>query len=100
MTVHMKFQDYHVRHRWKLRDFQVNMEKTMNKFGVKCRPYPGKNSTIGEVVEWFDREIKALPAVIVKANKNLIFCCVAGVLWMLFENGCGHVEGLQTIMAS
>jgi hypothetical protein len=80
MTIHMKFQDYRVRHRRKLHDFRVNLEKAVNEFGVKCLSYPGKNSTIGEVVEWFDEEIKALPATIAKANKNFICYCVAWVI--------------------
>lgn len=87
-------------HRKKLHDFKVNLEKAVNEFGVKCLPYLEKNSTIGEVVGWFDKEIKVLSAAIAKANKNFICYCVAGVLRMLYENVCGHVEGLQTIMAS
>jgi hypothetical protein len=93
-TIRTKFQDYRVCHRKKLHEFQTNLEKEVNKLGVKCLLYPVKNSTIGEVVGWLDKEIKPLPAAIVKANKNFICYCVVGVLRMLYENGCNHVEGL------
>jgi hypothetical protein len=61
---------------------------------------PRKNSTIGEVIGWFDKEIQTLPTAIMKANKNFLCYCIAGVLRLLYENGCSHVEELQTIMNS
>jgi hypothetical protein len=97
-AIRTRFQNYRVCHRKKLCDFQINLGKAVNEFGVRCIPYPEKNSTIGEVVGWFDKEINVLPAAIAKVNKNFVCYVVAGVLWMLHENGCGHVEGLQTIM--
>jgi hypothetical protein len=99
-TIHTKFQDYRVHHRNKLHEFRTNLEKAVNKFGVKCLPYQGENSPINEVVGWFDRETQALSTAIVKANKNFVCYCIAGVPRMLYENGCGHVEGLQTVMTS
>jgi hypothetical protein len=70
----------------------------MNEFDIGCLPYPGKKSTIGGIIEWFDNEIKALPATIVKANKKIVCYAIIGVLRMLYDNGCDHIEGLQTIM--
>jgi hypothetical protein len=95
-----KFEDYRVRHRKKLHGFQINLEKVVNEFGVKCLPYPGENNTIGEVVGLFDEENKALPTAIAKENKNSVYYCLVGILQMLYEIGCGHVEGLQAVMAS
>jgi hypothetical protein len=69
-TVHKTFQDYRVRHHKKLCEFWVNLEKEVNENGVRCLPYPGKNSTIGKVVEWFDKEIQVLSVVIARAKKN------------------------------
>jgi hypothetical protein len=64
-------------------------------------PYLGKKSTIGEVIEWFDKEIQEMSSAIAKANKNFLCYYLAGVLTMHYENAdCGHVEGLQTIMNS
>jgi hypothetical protein len=40
----------------------------VNEIGVGCLPYPGKNSTIGEVIMWFDTEIKVLPNVIIRTR--------------------------------
>jgi hypothetical protein len=45
-TLHSKFQDYHVYHCKKLRDFHFNLEKAVNEFGASCLPYPRKGSTI------------------------------------------------------
>jgi hypothetical protein len=42
----------------------------MNETGLRCLPYPGKGITVGEIVTWFDKEIKALPNAIAKTNKN------------------------------
>jgi hypothetical protein len=79
----------------------VNQEKAVNEIGMRCRPYPGKNSTIGEIVKWFDKEIQALSGAIFKANKNFLCYCLVGVLKMLYENTkCDHVAGLEAIMNS
>jgi hypothetical protein len=99
-TIRTKFQVYLVRHRKKLHKFRANLEAAVNEIGVKCLTYPGKCSTIGEVIEWFDKEIQALSNAIVRANKNFLCYCIAGVLRMLYDNDCGHVEELQTIMNS
>jgi hypothetical protein len=73
----------------------------MNEIGVRRLPYPGKGSAIGEIVEWFDKEIQALPGAIMKADKNFLCYCLAGVLTMLYENASsGHLEGLEAIMNS
>jgi hypothetical protein len=98
--IHTKFQDYRVHHLKKLRGLRLNLEKAVAEFGAKCLPYPGKNSTIGNIIGWFDNEIKALPGIIAKANTNFVCYAVVGVLGMLYDNGCDHIEGLQTIMGS
>jgi hypothetical protein len=60
-----------------------------------------KNSTIGEVVEWFDKEIQSLSGAIANVNKNFLCYCIAGILRLLYENAnCGHIEGLEAIMNS
>jgi hypothetical protein len=56
------------------------MEKAMGEFGAGCLPYPGKNSTISNMIGWFDNEIKALSATIAKANKNFVCYAIVGVL--------------------
>jgi hypothetical protein len=71
-TIWTKFQDYCVCHRKKLHEFWTNLERAVNKIGVKCLPYPGKSSTIGKVIGWFDKEIQALPTTIMKANRNFL----------------------------
>lgn len=72
----------------------------MREFGASCLPYSGKGITIGEIIGWFDKEIKYLPATFVKENKNFMCYAIVGVLRMLYDNGCDNVEGLQKIMAS
>jgi hypothetical protein len=100
-TTQKKFQDYRVHRHKKLPDLRVNLEKAVNEIGVRCLSYPGKNTTIGEIVEWFDKEIRALPGAIFKANKSFFGYGLVGVLTMLYENAyCGHVAGLETIMNS
>jgi hypothetical protein len=71
-TVRNKFQDYRLHHRKKLRELRVNLENAMNEIGVRCLPYPRKNSRISKVITWFDKEIQALPGAIAKANKNFL----------------------------
>jgi hypothetical protein len=103
-----KFQEYCVHHRKKLRDLRFHLEKAVNEFGAGCLPYTGKKNTIGSIIGWtigsiigwFDSEIKSLPATIAKANKTFLCYAVVGILLMLYHNGCDHIEGLQTIMAS
>lgn len=87
-------------HRQKLRDLRFSLEKAVNEFGASCLPYPRKGSTIGDIVGWFDKEIQALPATFTKADKNFAFYAIVGVLRMLYDFGCGHTEGLQSVMAS
>jgi hypothetical protein len=96
-TMHVKLLDYRVQHCKKLHEKRFNQEDAMNNYGVQCLPYQGKGSTIGNMVQWFDEEIKALPATFVKANK--IFACYAivGVLWMLQDSGCKHLLELQSL---
>jgi hypothetical protein len=86
VTEHKKFRDYHIDHHKKLRELQVNLEKAVNENGMRCLPHPGKNSTIDEIVKWFDKEIQALPGVIFKANKNFLCYNLIGVLKMLYES--------------
>jgi hypothetical protein len=63
--------------------------------------YPGKGSTISEIVAWFDKEIHVLPNVIVNANKNFLVYCLFGVLKTLQGHAeCHHVDGLDAIMSS
>jgi hypothetical protein len=98
---HKKFQDYHIHHHKKLRELRVHLEKAVNEIGMRCLPYPGKKGAISEIVEWFDKEIRALPGVIAKANKNFLCYCLVGVLKMLYENvNCAQLEGLEAIMNS
>jgi hypothetical protein len=61
----------------------MTLEGALNEIGVQCLPYPEKGSTIGEVIAWFEKDIRALPDVIVKENKNFIVYCLVGVLKML-----------------
>jgi hypothetical protein len=61
---------------------------------------PGKNSTISNIIGWFDDEIKALPATIVKVNKNFVCYAIVGVLRMLYDSSSEYLEGLQSVMAS
>jgi seryl-tRNA synthetase len=75
-----KFWDYRLSHRRKLHDLHVELDKAVNEIGVRCLPYPGKGSTIGEIIEWFNKEIQALPNSIAKANKNFLVYCLVGVL--------------------
>jgi hypothetical protein len=82
-----KFQDYHIHHCKRLRELWINLENVVNEL---C-----------EIVEWFDKEVQALPGVITKKNKNFLCYCLAGVLRMMYENAsCGHLEGLEAIMNS
>jgi hypothetical protein len=67
----------------------------MNDIGVRCLPYPRKNSTIRELIAWFETEIKALPQATAKANKNFLVYCIVGVLKMLQgPTQCRQVGGL------
>jgi hypothetical protein len=96
-----RFQDYHIHHCKKLRELWINLAKVVNVIGVQCLPHLGKGSTIGEIVEWFDKEIQALPSTITKVNMNFLCYCLAGVLRMLRKNAnYDHLEGLEVIMNS
>jgi hypothetical protein len=77
------------------------MEKVVNEIGVWCLLYPPKNSTIDKVITWFEKEIKALPSTILKANKNFVVYCLIRVLKMLQGHvQCRHVDGLDAMMNS
>jgi hypothetical protein len=82
-TIHMKFHEYRVRHSKKLHKFHAKLEAVINEIGLKCLSYPGKGSTFGEVIEWFDKEIQALANTIAKAIQNFLCYCIIGVLRML-----------------
>jgi hypothetical protein len=99
-AIHKRFENYHVHHRRKLHDLRFHLEKAVDEFGAGCLPYPGKNSTIGSTIVWFDNEIEVLPATVAKENKFFVCYAVVGILWMLYDNSCDHIEGLQSIMAT
>jgi hypothetical protein len=82
-TANKKFWDYYIGHHKRLRELCGDMEKAVNEIGVWCLSYPPKNSTIGEVITWFDKEIKALHDAIAMANKNFLVYCLIRVLKML-----------------
>jgi hypothetical protein len=91
------FHDYRVGHHKRLR---VNLEKAVNEIGAWCLPYPRKRSTISEIIMWFDKEIRALPNAIAKANKNFLVYCLVGVLKMIYEHAKRHhIDGLDAIMS-
>jgi hypothetical protein len=78
----------------------VNLEKIVSEIGVRCFPYPGKSSTTGEFIAWFDKEIQEMLNTIAKAKKNFLVYCLVGVLKMLHENaGCHHLDELNAIMS-
>jgi hypothetical protein len=52
-----KNQDYCIGHRKRLHELHANLEKAVNEIGLRCLPYPGKSSTISEIIMWFDKEI-------------------------------------------
>jgi hypothetical protein len=72
----------------------------VNEIGVRCLPYPRRNSDIGEIIMWFNKEIRALPNTITKANKNFLVYCLVWVLKMLNEGAeCRHLDGLDAILS-
>jgi hypothetical protein len=96
-----KFQDYCLGHRRQLCELRVNSERAVNEISVRCLPYPGKSSTMGEIIAWFDKKIQTLPDAIVKANKDFLVYCLLGILKMLQGHAkCRHVDGLDAIMSS
>jgi hypothetical protein len=96
-----KFQDYHLGHRRRLRELRVNSEGALNEIVVHCLPYPGKSSSIREIIAWFDKKIQTLPDAIVKGNKDFLVYCLLGVLKMLQGHAeCRHVDGLDAIKSS
>jgi hypothetical protein len=98
--VRTRFQDYRGHHRMKLRDLRFKLEKAMNEFGAQCLPYPGKGSTIDDIIGWFDEEIKVLPTTFTKANKFFACYAIIGVLRMLYDSSCDHLSELQMLMSS
>jgi hypothetical protein len=84
----------------KLRDLCFKLEKAMNEFGAQCLPYPGKGSTIDDIIGWFDEEIKVLPATFTKANKFFACYAIIDVLRMLYDSSCDHLSELQMLMSS
>jgi hypothetical protein len=98
--VRTRFQDYSGHHRMKLRDLRFKLEKVMNEFGAQCLPYPGKGSTIDDIIGWFNEEIKVLPATFTKANNFFACYAIIGVLQMLYDSSCDHLSELQMLMSS
>jgi hypothetical protein len=68
-------------------------------FGASCLLYPRKGKAIGEIVGWFDKEIKSLTDTFTKVNRNFVCYGVVGVLRIFYNNGCDHVAELQDIMS-
>jgi hypothetical protein len=95
-----KFRDYRIGHRRKLREIHVNLERAVNEIGMRCLPYPRKGSTIGKIISWFDKEIKALPNAITKVNTIFLVYCLVEVLKKLHGHAkCCHVDGLEVRVA-
>jgi hypothetical protein len=59
----------------------------------------GKGSAIGDIIGWFNEEIKVMLATFAKANKYFACYAIVGVLWMLYDSGCDHLSELQTLMS-
>jgi hypothetical protein len=43
-AIQVRFKDYRVHHRQKLRNLRCNLESAVRKFGASCLPYPRKGS--------------------------------------------------------
>jgi hypothetical protein len=67
--------------------------------GTEYLPYLGKGSTIGDIIRWFEGEVKLLPATFTKANKNVACYAIAGVLQMLQGASCKHLPELHSLAA-
>jgi hypothetical protein len=96
-----KFWDYRHGHRKRLRELHAALQGALNEVCAQCLRYPKKVSTIGDVVTWLEKEIRALPYAIENANKNFMVYCLIGVLKMLQgHTECRHINGLGAIMNS
>jgi hypothetical protein len=94
---HADFQKYRVHFCQRLRDLRYELE---GELGAQCLPYPEKGTPIGDVVTWFEGEVKSLPGTFVQANKNFVAFAIAGVLRMLQESGCDHLPRLNPLVSS
>lgn len=83
VAIHMNFERYRIQHRKKLHELRFNLENVLGDLGAQCLPYPRKGTMIGNIVRWFEGEVKSLSATILKCNKNFAYYTIAGVLMML-----------------
>jgi hypothetical protein len=53
-TARANFQKYLVQHRRRLHELRFDLENVLGDVGPQCFPYPGKGSTIGDIMRWFE----------------------------------------------
>jgi hypothetical protein len=68
--------------------------------GAQCLPYPAKGVAIGDLVKWFQEELKSLLEVFTQLNQNFVALALVGVLRMLDDSGCKHLAMLNLVATS
>jgi hypothetical protein len=72
----------------------------LGELGAQCLPYPENETPIGDVVTWFEGEVKSLLGTFAQANKNFACFATAGVLRLLQEFSCEHLLRLHPLAGS
>jgi hypothetical protein len=55
---------------------------------------------IGDIVRWFEGEVKSLPVTFARPNKNFACFAIADIFKMLQESSCEHLPELHPLAAS
>jgi hypothetical protein len=66
-----------------LGDLRYDLEGMLGRLGAKWLAYPEKGAPIGDIVKWFEGEVKSLPGTFAALSKNFIALALAGLLRML-----------------
>jgi hypothetical protein len=65
--------------------------------GAQCLPYLDKGAPLGDLVKWFEREIKSLLETFTQLNKSFVTLALAGMLRMLHDSSCEHLPMLSSL---
>jgi hypothetical protein len=84
----------------KLAELRRNTEELVATLGGWCEDFPATDATVSNQLDWFQKEVQALPTTFVECNKNITCFMLVGVFKMLAVDECEHLSKLKKLALS
>jgi hypothetical protein len=99
-TEHEKARRFQNLLRKKLAELQCDIEESAAALEGRCEDFPDTDTTVSNLLDWFQMEVRALPTYFAECNKTITCFTLVGVFKMLTEVNCKHLPELKKLALS